>query len=180
MKISLSISRFLALLILLSFAFACSKDEDDPGLDENFQGSFEFSISGDDSFTLAGEAFFDQVIINGGTAGAQGTSLSIIFTQDDENSVVLSLVKANTDGFGEGTYSFIEDPEDDQVFFSVAFYSETSQTSYFITSGSVSFNSVKENLIEGNINVTMTNFMENNISLAGTFKARGLSLIYGK
>lgn len=175
MKRLLALSRLSALLILFMLAYSCSKD-DDPENDGLVEGSFEINISGDENLTLTGEAFFEQLIINGGTPESSGTTLSLIFTEESENALALSMVKAATNGFGEGTYTFIEDPEDDQLFFSVTFYSESSESTYFITSGTVDFDRVNERTIEGSLDIEMQNFMEGNINVSGTFKARDLYL----
>lgn len=175
MKSLLVLSRLSALLILIVFAYSCSKD-DDPDKDGLVEGSFELTITGDENFTLTGEAFFEQLIIDGGTPDSRGTSFSLIFSEESDYSMALSMIKADTNGFGEGNYSFIEDPEDNQLFLSVTLYSATSETTYFITSGSVSFDRVTDRIVEGSLNIEMQNFADGNITVTGTFKARDLYL----
>jgi hypothetical protein len=165
--------RFTSLIILISLVASCSK-ENDPGLEDNGTGSFNLTISGDEEYTFIGEAFFEQLILDGGSPDDRGTTLSLIGTNNSENSFAISMMQAGIRGFGEGTYTYIEEPENNQVFLGVSIYSANSGTTYFITSGSVKFDRVTDKIIEGSLEIEMQNFNEGKISVSGSFKARDL------
>lgn len=162
----------MSLFILITTAVSCSK-EDDPGLDDSV-GTFDLTISGDEDFKFSGEAFFEELIINGGTPQDRGTTLSIIFADDFGTSVAISMIQAEITGFDEGTYSFIEEPASNQVFLAVSLYSAETGTTYLISSGSVKFDRVNEKLIEGSLNVQLQNLSGGNVRVSGSFKARDL------
>ena len=174
MKRKLFYPIFFSLFLLLTYS--CSEKEDNSP--ENVvDGTFKVSISGDESRSLSGEASFVQVIVNSGGPDGSGTNLvlSLYGEDDEEDAIVITLTKRETKLFSTGTYSYKEDPDDNEVFLSVGMFSQLSQTTYIITSGNVKINKVNNNQLEGSLDVSLTNFNEKNISISGNFKAQGIT-----
>lgn len=163
--------------MLIAFTTSCKKD-DDPGIDDNSDGTFEITVNGDESFSFQGMASFNQVIFDGGTPDSKSSSLSMVCTTDDNGSgLTVIMSKIQTDGFGKGTYTFIEDPEDNEVFLSVSLYSSFTETSYFINAGTITFSNVSEKKLEGTFSIEMTSFTGETVSVTGEFSARGIYAI---
>jgi hypothetical protein len=179
MKKAFTLLRFSSLLFLILLVSSCNKD-DDPGIDDNFEGSFEVTISGEESFTLTGLASYNEVVVDGGTPDSRGSFLTMVCShEENDDMLTVYMVKLQPNGFGDGTYSFVEDPEDDQIALSVTFYSSATQTTYIITSGTVNFSDITEQKLEGTLNVELTNFSGGTITISGEFKARGVALGFG-
>ena len=166
------IKRVSSLFVLLLVVSACSKE--DPLLDD-IDGSYSLDISGDVTESWEGDANYLQIIKSTGTDEEKGTILTITLTQDDENSVVIQLIKLETASFSEGTYQFIEDPSDNDVGLLITMYHAGSVIAYFPTSGQVQLSKIKDTMVEGSFSVDMINGLENSVSVSGTFKARGLT-----
>lgn len=168
--------RLSSLIVLIALATSCKKDND-PGINGNIEGSFEITINGDESYSFQGIASFNQVIFDGGTPASRSSSLSMLCLNDDtDDALTVILSKENLDGFGNGTYTFIEDPEDDEIFLSVTLWSSGSETNYYISAGTVTFSSINDNRLEGSLNVEMISFSGETITVTGEFNARHIGV----
>jgi len=173
-KIS-NLTRIFSLLLIAALAFSCSKD-DEGGLDENSDGSFSVSITGSESFSFSGIAVYEEIIVNDGTPENSGTNLVMTFTNESGSAMSFSIIKASPDGFGEGTYSFLEDPDDNEVFILVTLYSEVSESTYIISSGSITIDNRTDNFIQGSLDIELTDFSENNVRVTGEFSAKDANI----
>ncbi|MBE0655094.1 MAG: hypothetical protein IH594_14930, partial [Bacteroidales bacterium] len=165
---------FFSFFLLLTYS--CSEKEDNSP-EDLVDGTFTVSISGEESRSLSGEASFVHVLVNSGVPDGSGTSLalSLYGGDDSEDAIVITLTKREAKLFSAGTYSYKEDPADNEVFLSVGMFSQLSQGTYIITSGNVKINKVSNNQLEGSLDVSLTNFNEKNISISGSFKANGIT-----
>jgi len=170
-------------LFVFIFLFAsCSKDED--GLFTASDASFEITVTGDESMNLNGEASFVQVVVNSDDSESSGTALTITLGGDVNNnstahSMIISMIQPETELFSEGTYNFNADPNPEEVYLSLTFYSEATSSSYISTSGTVSLDKVNRNRVKGNLNAQFEGPEDNKITISGNFDAYGISQGWG-
>jgi hypothetical protein len=167
------------ILFLFFLIFTACPEQDDMPPEDETNGSFSFSITGDENFTLAGEAGFMHVMLASGDMEASATSLSITLTDPEgDNSVVVTLTKKGAKLFQQGTYLFNEEPGDDDIILSMAFFSNATSTTYVMMEGNLKLSNVKNNLLEGSIAAELTNFDGKNVLIGGNFKAVGITQTY--
>ena len=170
MKSTTFLKRVLSLIIPLLILSACTKD--DPLMNDT-EGTYSLEVTGDVSESWDGSAIFLQATQNTGDSGQDGTVLTITLSKDEDNAVIIQLIKMETKTFGKGTYQFIEDPQEDDVAMFVTMSLLGSSSAYISISGSVEITGSSDTMIEGKFDVDLTNFTESNVTVSGTFKARG-------
>jgi hypothetical protein len=169
--------RIMHLIILLLIFSSCTKENDSSDLDIN--GSYDLTITGDENRTLKGEANFMQVVVSGGSASSGGASLVVNLTSGDEESLVLTFAQEDEKVFSVKNYIFAEEDLDGKTYFSVGFYSSESMITYLISSGSINLTKISNKTIEGDIDIVMSNFTNDDIvNIKGSFKALGITQIF--
>lgn len=170
--------RIKHLIILLLVFSSCSKDNDQIDTD-NLNGSYELTITGDENRDITGEANFLQVVVSNSSSGSGGASLVVNLTSGDEESLALTFVQEEEKIFSVDKYTYTVEALEGSTYFSVGFYSSLSSFTYLISSGSISLTKVSNTLIEGTIDIVMSNNSNDDIlNVKGSFKAVGFTQIY--
>lgn len=172
--------RIKHLIILLLVFNSCTKDNDQIDADNfDLNGSYELTITGDENRDLSGEANFLQVVVSNGTPGSGGASLVVNLTSGDEESLALTFAQEEEKIFSVDKYTYTLEALEGSTYFSAGFYSSLSSFTYLISSGSISLTKVSNTLIEGTIDIIMSNNSNDDIlNVKGSFKAVGFTQIY--
>ncbi len=64
--------------------------------------------------------------------------------------MIISMIQAETELFSEGTYSFNEDPGQNETYMIISFYSESTSERFVIFSGTVTPDQTTRNRVKGN------------------------------
>ena len=124
--------QLLTLFLLLLFFGCSSSNEDEDPIDE-FAGSFEASITGDQTLDLEGEAFFLHAILTSKTDEENGSSVVVNLvdeTNEDKIITVTVVQLGNLKGIDIGTYDVTFEEEEEDTYASVAMYADGSLTAF--------------------------------------------------
>ncbi|MBN2698730.1 MAG: hypothetical protein JXR52_07885 [Bacteroidales bacterium] len=176
-KLSLLQNGFTLFLLPLAILSSCSEEDPEQPQDKDSDGTFEISITGNETYSWTGEATFLYTIDRSDDSESNGTYLGITLSDDDENVVQIYMAKQETDGFSTGKYEYISEPDDDDIDLVVSVTSTSSGTIYYISSGHVTLSSFGSGVIEGVIDVNLSDFFtEKSVNVSGDFKASGLKI----
>jgi hypothetical protein len=173
--------KILQLLTLFAFLFliSCSQnDEVDPEDDLIGSGSFEVTLSGAESRTIKGEAYFVQSILTTKSEPENGSVLGISLTSNDEEEEIITLTvgkAGDLDGVNTGTYTIDLESEDDTEIVNLGAFLEGSLTTYLGTSGKITIKKVEKNRVEGSVSAVLDNMNGKVLNISGEFTAEGIT-----
>jgi hypothetical protein len=169
------------ILLAITGLMSCTTDNlVDPDLDfDEFNGTFEVNVTGDESRKIQGEAYFLHGIIKSGNFDENGSTLTITLTNDQNEDEVISISlveEGNAGGIKTGTYTIEVDLEEKEgVWVQVGAYFDSSLTAYLSEEGTIKMDKVGADRVEGSLDVRLNNLNGLIISISGTFKASGIT-----
>lgn len=169
--------QLLALLSLLIFV-SCSSQEDVDPIDDDLEGNFEFSLTGEENRSIKGNASFLHGILTSKSEEENGSSLAVNLINDgneDELFTILIGQLGDLDGINKGAYNIDFDPAEGEPLVGFSAFLNGSFTAYIATSGNISIAKIENKKIEGTISVVLEDLNGKILNVSGKFTALGIT-----
>ncbi len=172
--------KFQLLILVLAFGFfGCSSNNDEEGPDDEIKnGEFSVSLEGSESGSVKGEAYFVHAIRTSGTIEENGSVLTIILenaqNEDEMISILIGKI-GDLDGLGTGTYNVNIDPDDNEHLVNIGAFFSSSMTMFLSTNGKVIISKITNNQVEGSIDAILDNQNGKTMTVMGKFVAEGVT-----
>jgi hypothetical protein len=169
-------------LFILVFAlgfYGCSSNNDEEIPDDKINnGTFSVSLSGAESRSVKGEAYFVHAIRTNGTKEENGSVLSLNLVNDQNEDELITILVGkieNLNGIGTGTYSVNIEPDDNEHLVNIGALFSSSPSMYLATSGQVTLKKINNTQVEGSITANLDNFNGKTLTITGMFDAEGIT-----